>query len=77
MSPRCQVLLRAAELVGDRRALRHMLQVSMSDLCDWLAARSSPPDHVFLKTVDIIEAHAPAQRQVSREQQKHGHSEPY
>ena len=30
----------------------------MNDLYDWLAGHANPPVHVFLKAVDIIEAHA-------------------
>jgi hypothetical protein len=62
--PRCHVLRRAADIVGDRQ-LRSMLKVSMNDLRDWLAGRANPPAHVFLQAVDIIDAHA-ARRQTGR-----------
>lgn len=69
MFPRCQILRRAAELVGGPHALRTMLKVPMSNLNDWLAARSNPPAHVFLRAVDIIEAHAASQLDVREEQE--------
>jgi hypothetical protein len=56
--PRCQILRRAAQLIGDRSSLRSLLNVSMSDLHGWLAGRANPPTQVFLQAVDIIEAHS-------------------
>ena len=56
--PRCEILRRAAQIVGDLHALRRMLRVSMNDLQDWLAGNVNPPVHVFLKAVDIIDAQA-------------------
>lgn len=56
--PRCEILRRAAEIVGDLEALRLMLKVPMSDLSNWLAGNANPPVHVFLRSVDIIYADA-------------------
>ena len=56
--PRCHILRRAAQLVGNDYALRLMLKVPMSDLRDWLDGRANPPVRVFLQAVDIIEARA-------------------
>ena len=56
--PRCEILRRAAQIVGDRHVLRRMLRVPMNDLRDWLEGNANPPVHVFLKAVDIIDAHA-------------------
>lgn len=58
---RCEILRQAAHIVGDRHALRLMLKVPMNDLYDWLAGHARPPVHVFLKAVDIIDAHADRQ----------------
>ena len=55
---RCEILRRAAEIVGDLDALSLLLKVPMSDLTGWLAGNANPPVHVFLSSVDIIYADA-------------------
>ena len=49
-----RALQRAAELLGGRDKLAHILQVPKADLDTWIAERSKPPRDVFLRVVDLI-----------------------
>ena len=58
--PRCEAVRRAAHIVNDMHKVRMLLDVPMRDLRAWIAGRADPPIDVFLKAVDIIEAHGAA-----------------
>jgi hypothetical protein len=57
---RCEAVRRAARLVNDTHQLRILLGVALHDLRDWLEGRGNPPIPVFLKAVDLIDAHGEA-----------------
>lgn len=63
------VLLRAAEILGGKSALRVLLRVSVRELDTWLEGSERPPVFVFLQAVDVISAHA-GSRSVQRLQQE-------
>jgi glutathione synthase/RimK-type ligase-like ATP-grasp enzyme len=54
-SPRCEAVRRAARVVDNLHDLGAMLDASIDEVREWLTGRASPPVHVFLKAVDIIE----------------------
>jgi len=56
-TPRCEAVRRAAGVVADLQRLGALLNASIDELHDWLAGRANPPVHVFLRAVDIIDAH--------------------
>jgi hypothetical protein len=45
---------KAAELLGDRKALARELQVPMADLEKWIAGSAKPPMQVFLRAIDLV-----------------------
>src|SRR6185503_15262519 len=55
MTPiRCQVLHRAAEMLGGKSELRTRLRVPMRQLEGWMQGADHMPTHIFLAAVDII-----------------------
>lgn len=57
-SARCEAIVRAAAVVGDMKRLSGMLGVPLQQLELWLEGKATPPPHVFLAAVDIIEDYA-------------------
>lgn len=51
---RSRALWRAAEILGDSRALRLYLNVPALMLATWMSGAEPPPTDVFLKVVDLI-----------------------
>src|SRR5205085_12479698 len=51
-----RALRRAADILGEKQALRAALHVPLARLDEWLAGKSDPPMDIFLKAVDIISA---------------------
>ena len=49
-----RTLQKAAELIGGRKKLAHVLRVPMKDLEAWIADEAKPPLNVFLRVVDLI-----------------------
>ena len=49
-----RALLKAAELVGGLTLLQLYLQVDRSELFGWVVGKGAPPEHVFLRVVDIL-----------------------
>lgn len=49
-----RALLKAAEIVGGRRALAERLAVRVSDLEKWLAGKAPVPREPFLRAVEVI-----------------------
>lgn len=56
MAAKVQVraLLKAAAIVGGRRALAERIGVKLSDLDKWLAGKGQVPRSPFLRAVEII-----------------------
>jgi hypothetical protein len=55
-----RVLQRAAQTLGDERALARYLHVPMPELFLWLRGDEEPPHTVFLRAVDLITEAMPA-----------------
>lgn len=49
-----RAMRRAAQVMGSVEALRAHLEVSMRQLCAWMAGEARPPDAVFLRVVDLL-----------------------
>jgi hypothetical protein len=49
-----RALVRAAQILGSTEALRAHLNVSMSGLALWMQGYARPPDHVFIRVVDLL-----------------------
>jgi len=49
-----RALQKAAELVGDRDRLAHVLHVPRADIDRWIADLAKPPREIFLRIVDLI-----------------------
>ena len=49
-----RALLKAAELVGGLTPLQDYLHVDRSDLFKWIVGNGSPPDHIFIRVVEIL-----------------------
>jgi len=63
---RCQVLHRAAEMLGGKSELRTRLRVPMRQLEGWMQGADPMPTHIFLAAVDIIsEAPEPGPRRMA------------
>jgi hypothetical protein len=45
---------KAAELLGDRKALARELRVPLADLDKWIAGTAKPPLQTFLKAIDLV-----------------------
>jgi hypothetical protein len=45
---------KAAELLGDRKALARELRVPLADLERWIAGTTKPPLQMFLKAIDLV-----------------------
>lgn len=56
-TPRCEAVRRASHIIDDPQRLGELLGVAMEDLGRWLEGRGNPPVPVFLKAVDLIDAH--------------------
>lgn len=54
---RTRTLQRAAEIMGGEQQLALHLRVTPSHLALWLEGKESPPDHIFLKAVDLVTDH--------------------
>ena len=65
-SPRCEAVRRAARVIDDLHELSALLDASIDELREWLAGRASPPVHVFLKAVDIVDSHGRQSPETSR-----------
>ena len=52
-------LHRACLIVGGERKLAVYLGVSVKQIEAWLNGRGKPPDAVFLRCVDLVEANPP------------------
>jgi hypothetical protein len=52
-----RALSRAAQILGGSEALRAYLNVSMRGLAMWMQGGARPPDHVFLRVVDLLTEH--------------------
>jgi hypothetical protein len=55
MSPRCEAIRRAAEVLSDLTTASRVFGVPLIRLNDWLAGRAVPPIGAFLIAVDIID----------------------
>ncbi len=49
-----RVLRRAASILGGVEQLRHLLDVEMNQLVDWLEGIDPIPTDVFLQAVDVV-----------------------
>jgi hypothetical protein len=49
-----RALARAAKILGSTEALRAYLNVSTRGLELWMHGYARPPDHVFLRVVDLL-----------------------
>jgi hypothetical protein len=45
---------KAAELLGDRKALARELRVPLADLERWIAGTAKPPLQIFLRAIDLV-----------------------
>ena len=54
---RARTLQRAAEIMGGEQQLAFHLKVTPSHLALWLQGTECPPDHIFLKAVDLVTEH--------------------
>lgn len=70
---RARTLKRAAEIMGGEQQLALYLKVTPSHLALWLQGIEVPPDHIFLKAVDLVTEHdtlprspSPGKQAVSR-----------
>lgn len=54
---RVRTLRRAAEIMGGEQPLAVHLRVTPSHLALWLEGKEVPPDHIFLKAVDLVTEH--------------------
>ncbi len=54
---RARTLKRAAEIMGGEERLALHLKVTPSHLALWIRGTESPPDHIFLKAVDLVTDH--------------------
>lgn len=52
-----RTLHRAAQIVGGEQALALRLKVTPSHLALWLQGIEKPPEHIFLKAVDVVTEH--------------------
>jgi hypothetical protein len=55
-SLRTKALQVALRIVGSERALSRHLQVPAADLSKWLSGDETPPQAIFLRTVDLLVA---------------------
>ena len=51
-----RALQRAAEVLGGMEPLRIYLRVPLLHLQSWMEGKSTPPDAVFLRVVDLLAA---------------------
>ncbi len=54
---RARTLKRAAEIMGGEELLALHLKVTPSHLALWIRGIESPPDHIFLRAVDLVTDH--------------------
>jgi hypothetical protein len=64
LSVHARTLQKAAEILGDERALSRYLQVPLPQVVAWIHGVSEPPRFVFLKSVDIVLDAGGARRQL-------------
>ena len=49
-----RALQKAAQLLGGREKLSHVLQVPRPEIDKWIADEAKPPREIFLRIVDVI-----------------------
>lgn len=54
---RARTLKRAAVIMGGEEQLALHLKVTPSHLALWIQGTESPPDHIFLRAVDLVVNH--------------------
>ena len=57
LSPRSEAVRRAARVIDNLHDLGTLLDASIDEVRAWLTGHASPPVHVFLKAVDIIDGY--------------------